>query len=45
VKTHLVFVDEGESDEQAISRYQRDQGKVVEADDMVHVICFVGAED
>jgi hypothetical protein len=37
---HLVFVEGGETAAQAIHRYQRDHGKVIEADDMVHVVSF-----
>ena len=44
-KNHLVFVEDGETADQAISRYKRDHGKVIEADDMVHVISFVNAQN
>lgn len=40
VRRHLVFVEDGETEAQAIHRYQRDHGKVIEADDMVHIVSF-----
>ena len=40
MKTHLVFVEDGETEDQAIRRYQRDYGEVIEEDDVVHVASF-----
>ena len=42
VRTHLVFVEYGETADQAIGRYQRDQGKIIGENDTVHVVRFVG---
>ena len=44
VKTHLVFVEDGETKDQAISRYERDRATVIGSDDMVHLISFVNSQ-
>ena len=41
VTTHLVFVEDDETADEAIRRYQRDHGKVVGEYDTVHVVSFV----
>ena len=41
VRIHLVFIEDGETEDQAISRYQCNQGKIIGENDTVHVVRFV----
>ena len=44
-KNHLVFVEDGETADQAISRYERDQAIVIDPDDMVRLISFASPQN
>ena len=43
-RTHFVFVEDGETEDQAIHRYQRDHATDIGSDDMVHLISFVNSQ-
>ena len=42
---HFVFVEQDETEAQAVSRYQRDHGKVIEEDHVVHVVSFADPQE
>ena len=45
LRIHVVFVEDDETKDQAISRYEHDRETVIESDDMVHLVSFVSPQN
>lgn len=42
---HFVFLEDGETADQAIQRYQHEREKVIATDDLVHFVSFVDSHE